>query len=207
MSSHDRRHQSGEFLNGCPASISRPSPTTCRFSVRDRGGQHRAEFRRDAASQHDAEAASRAFEVQYASAADIARVEIRKVPLPRTAPCPRRFNQSHPSFAFEFSKRRIDYRFLFMSEPRRSRCAIWMGQGPRRKSLRRTGKSSGRPVSRPSASHHLWAEQHRVNTHWCSVGEFRQHRPTTPQRRPRLPPAGPIISEHLHASGEASPAT
>jgi hypothetical protein len=65
----------------------------------------------------NAEAADRKFEVQYASAADIARVEIRKVPLPEDSAnaLGGSINLIRRS-AFEFSKRRIDYRVLFMSD-------------------------------------------------------------------------------------------
>ncbi|HUR57741.1 MAG TPA: carboxypeptidase regulatory-like domain-containing protein [Opitutaceae bacterium] len=65
----------------------------------------------------NAEAADRKFEVQYASAADIARVEIRKIPLPEDSAnaLGGSINLIRRS-AFEYSKRRITYRALFTSD-------------------------------------------------------------------------------------------
>jgi iron complex outermembrane recepter protein len=65
----------------------------------------------------NAEAADRKFEVQYASAADIARVEIRKIPLPEDSAnaLGGSINLIRRS-AFEYSKRRIAYRALFTSD-------------------------------------------------------------------------------------------
>lgn len=65
----------------------------------------------------NAEGVSRSFEVQYASAADIAYVEIRKLPLPQDSSnaLGGSINMVRRS-AFEFSKRRIDYQFLVVGD-------------------------------------------------------------------------------------------
>jgi len=61
----------------------------------------------------NAEGVGRSFEVQYASAADIAYVEIRKLPLPSDSSnaLGGSINMVRRS-SFEFSKRKIDYQFL-----------------------------------------------------------------------------------------------
>jgi iron complex outermembrane receptor protein len=61
----------------------------------------------------NAEGVGRSFEVQYASAADIAYVEIRKLPLPQDSSnaLGGSINMVRRS-AFEYSKRKIDYQFL-----------------------------------------------------------------------------------------------
>ncbi len=65
----------------------------------------------------NAEAEGRGFEIQYASAADIARVEVRKLPLPEDSAnnIGGSVNLVRKS-AFEQSKRRISYRVAFMSD-------------------------------------------------------------------------------------------
>jgi iron complex outermembrane receptor protein len=65
----------------------------------------------------NAEAVGRSFEVQYASAADIAYVEIRKLPLPQDSSnaLGGAINLVRRS-AFEYSKRKIDYQFLLTGD-------------------------------------------------------------------------------------------
>jgi iron complex outermembrane recepter protein len=65
----------------------------------------------------NAEAVGRSFEVQYASAADIAYVEIRKLPLPQDSSnaLGGSINMVRRS-AFEYSKRKIDYQFLLTGD-------------------------------------------------------------------------------------------
>jgi hypothetical protein len=65
----------------------------------------------------NAEGVGRGFEIQYASASDIARVEIRKLPLPEDSSnaLGGSINLIRRS-AFEFSKRKIDYSVLLTSD-------------------------------------------------------------------------------------------
>lgn len=68
----------------------------------------------------NAEGVGRGLEVQYASVADIARVEIRKLPLPEDSSnaLGGAINMVRRS-AFEYAKRRISYRALFQSDGER----------------------------------------------------------------------------------------
>jgi len=65
----------------------------------------------------NAEAAGRGFEIQYASAADISRVEVRKLPLPEDSAnaLGGSINLIRRS-AFEATKRKITYRAVFQSD-------------------------------------------------------------------------------------------
>jgi outer membrane receptor for ferrienterochelin and colicin len=65
----------------------------------------------------NAEAVGRSYEVQYASSSDIARVEIRKLPLPEDSSnaLGGSINLIRRS-AFEYSKRQISYSALFTSD-------------------------------------------------------------------------------------------
>ncbi len=69
------------------------------------------------AASANAEAVGRSFEVQYASSSDIARVEIRKLPLPEDSSnaLGGSINLIRRS-AFEYSKRQISYSALFTSD-------------------------------------------------------------------------------------------
>jgi iron complex outermembrane recepter protein len=68
----------------------------------------------------NAEAVNRGFEVQYSSSADIARVEVSYVPLPSDSANSMggSINMIRRS-AFEYSKRKIDYRLVFRSDGER----------------------------------------------------------------------------------------
>ena len=78
------------------------------------------------------ESEGRGFEMQFASAADIARVEIRKIPLPEDSAnaLGGSINLTRRS-AFEASRRRITYRALFMSDAEHLTFAERDGPGDR----------------------------------------------------------------------------
>jgi len=119
----------------------------------------------------NAEGVGRGMEVQYASVADIARVEIRKLPLPEDSSnaLGGAINMVRRS-AFEYNKRRISYRALFQSDG--ERLTLDPMDGPKDREVTRWRPnwevSWTEPLSRNLGFSFVVGQNDTVvNTHWA----------------------------------------
>ncbi|MDO8540935.1 MAG: TonB-dependent receptor [Opitutaceae bacterium] len=122
----------------------------------------------------NAETVGRAFEIQYASAADIARVEVRKLPLPEDSAnaLGGSINMIRRS-AFEYSKRRVAYRAFLQSDGEELTTKAMDGPKDRTRSRWRPNWEVAwtEPINRNLGfAVTVGQNDTLVNTHWSTFG-------------------------------------